>query len=151
MPAKKALATESLNIYSNPVAWSDRSNTTPNLFNNTHHLMPHGYSRHGTQHTAMLDVQITGANAAKRYTDNGITLIFQFGFRFVQQFKPPPFNICICKHTLLLSLSFSREYNHYIHDKRTITENIRHFLTPVRIRMTTFADRYITPHINRNP
>ena len=47
----------------------------------------------------------------------------------------------------IISSCFWGEYKHYIPDKRTIIENIYRHLTPVRIRMVTFADRYQNPHI----
>ena len=58
-----------------------------NLLNNANHLVANGYAEHGTRHTAVLDMQVAGADTAERNAHNGITRALQLGLRLVDQLK----------------------------------------------------------------
>ena len=66
--------------------------------------MPHSDTGNGTGNTAMLDVQVTGADTPQRDPDNGIPRILQCGSGFLTKSKFSLFDICIGKHALTSTL-----------------------------------------------
>ena len=61
--AEEALSAEGLDIDSDTVAWLYCRDFRSNLFHDTHHLMSHSYTRHGTRDTTVLDMQVAAADA----------------------------------------------------------------------------------------
>ena len=49
--------------------------------------MANGYAEHSAEHTAVLDMQVAGADTAERNTHNGITRALQFGLWLVDQLE----------------------------------------------------------------
>ncbi len=84
MPAK------CFDIDSHPVARANGGNFRADLLDDAYHFMPHGNAGHGTRDTAVLDVQVAGANASERHANDGIAwalkrrdgLFEQFEFAF---------------------------------------------------------------------
>ena len=85
--AEETLAAEGLHIDRHTVACLDGAYLGADLLNNANHLVANGYARHSTQHTAMLDMQVAGADTAERNAHNGIARTLQLGLRFVDQLE----------------------------------------------------------------
>ena len=73
------------------------------LLNHANHLVANGYAGHSTRHTAVLDMQVVGADTTERNAHNGITRALQFGLRLVNQLEPAVGysgvgEHCLCKH-----------------------------------------------------
>ena len=86
----------------NGCPWAAAYNIFSHIFYDTHHLVPDRYSRYGTRHATMFDMEIAGTNTSKSHPHNRITRIFQPGFRLFLQFKFTGFNVCICQHNIIL-------------------------------------------------
>ena len=85
--AEETLAAKGLHIDRHAVAHLDIVDLGADLLNNANHLVANGYARHSAGHTAVLDMQVTGANTAERNTHNGITRALQFGLRLIDQLE----------------------------------------------------------------
>jgi hypothetical protein len=100
MFTEKALTAESLHVYRHPVTGLYRGHSAAHFLNNAHHLVAHGNAGNCTGNAAMLNVQVTGADATQRNPDNGIPWILQCGSGLLSQFKFSLFDVCIGKHGL---------------------------------------------------
>lgn len=97
-PAIEALAAEGLDIDHNAVAGLYGGDGLAHLLYYAHHLVAHRDARDRSRHTAVLDVEVAGADAPEGHTHDGILRVDKRGLRFVDQRKLPFFDICICFH-----------------------------------------------------
>jgi hypothetical protein len=77
--AEEALPTEGLHVHRDSIAGLYVCNRRTHFFHNTHHLVTHRDPLHGSGNAAMLDVQVTGANAGKSHLDDGIPIVLDRG------------------------------------------------------------------------
>ena len=81
--AEEALAAKGLYIDGHSVANFDIVDLGANGLNYANHLVTNRNARYSTRHTAVLDMQVAGANTAKRNAHNGITRALQLRLRLV--------------------------------------------------------------------
>ena len=94
--AEETLSTEGLYVYGYSIAWLYIGYLRANFFNHSHHFVTHGNAWNGTRYTAMLDMQVTSANTAHCYTNNGIGRFNKFRLRFLHQSELSFFYVCVC-------------------------------------------------------
>ncbi len=70
------------------------------LLNHANHLVANGYAGHSTRHTAVLDMQVAGADTAERNAHNGITRALQLGLRLVDQLEPAGGYVGVGEHKM---------------------------------------------------
>ena len=96
--AEEAVAAEGFHIHRHPVTGPDRGDGPAHLVHDAHHLMAHGDPGHRPGHRAVLDVQVTGADAAQRHFDDGVPIVQQYGLGLFHQFKQSLSDIGIGEH-----------------------------------------------------
>ena len=80
---EETLTTEGLHINSHTITNLDIVDLGANSLNDANHLVTDRNAWHRTRHTAVLNMQIAGANTAKRNAHNGISRVLQLGFWLV--------------------------------------------------------------------
>ena len=85
--AEKALSAEGLHVHRHPVAGLHIGHRTAHFFYDAHHLVPYRGAGHRPGHTAVLDVQIAGADTGKGRLYNGVPLVLQHRLWFFHQGK----------------------------------------------------------------
>ena len=71
------------------------------LLNNANHLVANSYAGHSMRHTAVLDVQVAGADTAERNAHNGIARALQFGLRLVDLLELAVGYVGIGEHNIM--------------------------------------------------
>ena len=70
--AVETISAESFHIRRYKVAFTESLDFTAKFIHNTHHLIPDGDARHSPWYAAVLDMQVTCADAAHGHTDDSI-------------------------------------------------------------------------------
>ena len=70
--AEETLTSKGLHIDRHAVARLDGAHLGADLLNHANHLVANGYAGHSTRHTAVLDMQVAGADTTERNAHNGI-------------------------------------------------------------------------------
>ena len=91
--AEEAFAAERFYVYRHAVTGLHGFYVSADRFHHAHHFMAHGNSRHNTRYRAMLNMQITGADASQRYAHNSITRRNKLRLGLFLQSKLTVFNI----------------------------------------------------------
>ena len=82
LTAKEAFAAEGFYVDRHPVARLHRLYGGAYLLDDAYHLVPHGNTGHSARHTAMLNMQIAGADASQGNAHQCIARINQLRNRF---------------------------------------------------------------------
>ena len=85
--AEKTLSTKRFHVDGHSISRFDGFDVVADFFDNAHHLVSHGDSRHGFWHRSVLDVQVACANAPKRHAHDRIARVCNLRLFFVNQFK----------------------------------------------------------------
>ena len=145
--AEKTFTAEGLHINRHAVARLDAADLGANLLNHANHLVANGYAGHGTRHTAVLDMQVAGADTAERNAHNGITRALQLGLRLVDKFElargyvgvsehsyfDP--NLCIKKSTSIISVN-SNIFSFPFAGNRTDSASCCRYFRPLTLNIT---------------
>ena len=99
--AVETISAESFHIHRHTVAFTESLDFTAQFFHDANHLMPDGDTRHSPWYAAVLDMQVTCADAAHGHTDDSIRRLQNHRLWLFNQFKPIFIYICICFHYLL--------------------------------------------------
>lgn len=98
VPAEEALSAECLHVDGHPVARNNIVHPASGLLHNAYHLMPHRYAGDRPGDTSVLDMKVTGTDAAQGHLHYCVPLPLQLRHRLVYKLEPPFFYICICQH-----------------------------------------------------
>ena len=74
------------------------------LLNDANHLVTNGNAWNGTRHTAVLDMQVAGADTAERNAHNGIARALQLGLRLVDKFELAMGYVSVGEHSIIVLL-----------------------------------------------
>ena len=104
--AEEAFAAERFYVYRRAVTGLHGFYVGADRFHHANHFMAHGNSRHSTRYRAMLNMQITAADASQGYAHERITRRNKLRLGLFLQSKLSVFNISQCLHKFagLLSL-----------------------------------------------
>ena len=94
--AEETLSAEGLYVYSHSIAWLYNCDILSYFFHHSHHFVAYGDARNSTRYTAMLDMQVAGADAAHCHTNYGIGRGYQYRLRLLHQSELSFFYVCVC-------------------------------------------------------
>ena len=98
MLAIEAFSTEGLYIHGYSVSRLHMGNPLPYFLYNAYHFVANSNPRYCARHRTMLDMKITGADTAQRYSYDGIMLIYYRRLPFFCEAKLSLLDICKCFH-----------------------------------------------------
>ena len=98
--SSEALSAEGLNVDSHPVTGLHICDVSTDFFHYTHHFMADCDTKHGAWYAAVLDMQVTGADAAESHPDQRILRSLKGGLRLVNQFEAVMLYVCVCFHLI---------------------------------------------------
>ena len=96
--AEETFSAEGFNVDGDPVTRPDGGDFWSDLLDDADHLMTDGDARDGAGDRAVLDMQVTGADAGEGYFDDCVPLVKQDRFWFFAEFKFSGCGIGVGKH-----------------------------------------------------